>query len=98
MEHSFHRKAFINSSRFSPLRIEVNQSEILENYNTFITQHAQPSKITFYQVIFWIQGAHANYFHKDLILAHSLFRLKKLLKPVYPFYSYSQTNCLHNLI
>ena len=24
MEHSFHRKTFINSSRFGPLRIEVN--------------------------------------------------------------------------
>ena len=67
MEHSFHRKAFINSSRFGPLRIEVNQSEILENYNTFITQHAQPSKITFYQVIFWIQGAHANYFWSQAV-------------------------------
>ena len=39
MEHSFHSKTFINSSRFGPLVIEVNQSEILENYNTFITQH-----------------------------------------------------------
>ena len=40
----------------------------------------QPSKITFCQVIFWIQGEQANYFHKDLILAHSLFKLKKILQ------------------
>ena len=39
MEHSIHRKTFIKFSRFGPLVIEVNQSEILENYNTFITQH-----------------------------------------------------------
>ena len=39
IEYSFHRKTFINFSRFGPLVIEVNQSEILENYNTLITQH-----------------------------------------------------------
>ena len=39
MEHSYHGKTFINFSRFGPLVIEVDHNEILENYNTFITQH-----------------------------------------------------------
>ena len=77
MDHSFHRKTFINSSRFGPLRIEVNQSELLENYKTFITQQAQPSKITFCQVIFWIQGGHGNYFHKRFIFGSFIISVKK---------------------
>lgn len=63
MEHPFHRKTFINFSRFVPLVIEVNQSEILENYNTFITQH----DATIPNYLLPSQDGQANYFHKHII-------------------------------
>ena len=52
IEHSFHRKTYINSSRFCPLVIEVNQSEILKNLHFYNSTWCNHLKLPFAKLYF----------------------------------------------